>query len=86
MNGERRMRLTKRYMDPPCRPMPDCLITTNMERVFRDMDKNDVADRFMGLDWNTEEDDFMDGFCRQIANQHQTPTTKQSQVPGLGRS
>ena len=26
MNGERRMRLTERYMDPPGQSMPDCLI------------------------------------------------------------
>ena len=26
MNGERRMRLTERYMDPPGQAMPDCLI------------------------------------------------------------
>ena len=40
MNGERRMRLTERYMDPPGRAMPDCLIAArianNLERVFRE--------------------------------------------------
>ena len=38
MNGERRMRLTERYMDPPGQAMPDCLIAArianNMERVL----------------------------------------------------
>lgn len=66
MNGERRMRLTERYMDPPGVAMPDCLIAArianNMERVFREMGKNDVADRFKGFDWKTEEDAFMDGY------------------------
>ena len=66
MNGERRMRLTERYMDPPGRAMPDCLIAArianNLERVFRDMGKADVADRFKGFDWKTEEDAFMDGY------------------------
>lgn len=66
MNGERRMRLTERYMDPPGRAMPDCLIAArianNLERVFREMGKNDVADRFKGFDWKTEEDAFMDGY------------------------
>ena len=66
MNGERRMRLTERYMDPPGRAMPDCLIAArianNMERVFREMGKADVADRFKGFDWKTEEDAFMDGY------------------------
>ena len=66
MNGERRMRLTERYMDPPGRAMPDCLIAArianHMERVFREQGKTDVADRFKGFDWKTEEDAFMDGY------------------------
>ena len=66
MNGERRMRLTERYMDPPGQAMPDCLIAArianNMERVFREMGKNDQADKFKGFDWKTEEDAFMDGY------------------------
>ncbi|PSC05646.1 arsenate reductase (azurin) large subunit [Alsobacter soli] len=66
MNGERRMRLTERYMDPPGRAMPDCLIAArianNLERVFREQGKNEVADRFKGFDWKTEEDAFMDGY------------------------
>ncbi|GLK74941.1 arsenite oxidase large subunit [Methylopila jiangsuensis] len=66
MNGERRMRLTERYMDPPGQAMPDCLIAArlanNLERVFRAAGKNDVADKFKGFDWKTEEDAFMDGY------------------------
>jgi arsenite oxidase large subunit len=66
MNGERRMRLTERYMDPPGQAMPDCLIAArianNLERVFREMGKNDVADKFKGFDWKTEEDAFVDGY------------------------
>jgi arsenite oxidase large subunit len=66
MNGERRMRLTERYMDPPGVAMPDCLIAArlanNMERVFREMGKNDIADRFKDFDWKTEEDAFIDGY------------------------
>ena len=69
MNGERRMRLTERYMDPPGQSMPDCLIAArianNMERVFREMGKNDEADKFKGFDWQTEEDAFMDGYHAQ---------------------
>ena len=45
MNGERRMRLTERYMDPPGQAMPDCLIAArianNMERVLREQGKNE---------------------------------------------
>jgi arsenite oxidase large subunit len=66
MNGERRMRLSERYMDPPGSAMPDCLIAArianNLERVFREMGKAEIADKFKGFDWKTEEDAFMDGY------------------------
>jgi arsenite oxidase large subunit len=66
MNGERRLRLTERYMDPPGQSMPDCIIAArlanNMERVLRDMGDAAYADQFKGFDWQTEEDAFMDGF------------------------
>ena len=66
MNGERRMRLTERYMDPPGQAMPDCLIAArianHMERVLREQGKGQAADKFKGFDWKTEEDAFMDGY------------------------
>ena len=66
MNGERRMRLTERYMDPPGNARPDCLIVAGLaqalERSWRAAGKNDVADKFKGYDWKTEEDAFMDGY------------------------
>ncbi len=66
MNGERRMRLTQRYMDPPGDAMPDCLIAArlanHMERVLREMGDEAYADQFKGFDWQTEEDAFMDGY------------------------
>ena len=66
MNGERRMRLTERYMDPPGQAMPDCLIAARlanaMERVLRDQGKTQEADKFKGFDWKTEEDAFTDGY------------------------
>jgi arsenite oxidase large subunit len=68
MNGERRMRLTERYMDPPGQAMPDCLIAArianHMERVLREQGKNQLADNFKGFDWKTEEDAFMDGYAK----------------------
>jgi arsenite oxidase large subunit len=68
MNGERRMRLTERYMDPPGQAMPDCLIAARianqLERVFREQGKAAVADKFTGFDWKTEEDAFMDGYAK----------------------
>jgi arsenite oxidase large subunit len=68
MNGERRMRLTERYMDPPGQAMPDCLIAARianyMERVFREQGESQPADQFKGFDWKTEEDAFMDGYAK----------------------
>jgi arsenite oxidase large subunit len=66
MNGERRMRLTERYMDPPGQAMPDCLIAArianHLERVLRKMGDDSYADQFQGFDWQTEEDAFIDGY------------------------
>jgi arsenite oxidase large subunit len=66
MNGERRMRLSERYMDPFGNSKPDCLIAAgiaqHMERVLRDMGHDAYADQFKGYDWQTEEDAFMDGY------------------------
>ncbi|UOM37109.1 arsenate reductase (azurin) large subunit [Acuticoccus sp. I52.16.1] len=67
MNGERRMRLTERYMDPPGQAMGDGIIAARlanaMERVFREKGMSEAADKFAGkFDWQTEEDVFMDGY------------------------
>lgn len=68
MNGERRMRLTERYMDPPGRALPDSLIVARLaqalERSWRDAGNLEAAARFQGYDWKTEEDAFMDGYHR----------------------
>jgi arsenite oxidase large subunit len=66
MNGERRMRLTERYKDPPGQAMPDCLIAArianNMQCIFNELGKQEVAVKIDGFDWHTEEDAFMDGY------------------------
>jgi len=66
MNGERRLRLSEKYMDPFGNSRPDCLIAAgiaqHMERVLRDMGHEEYADKFKGYDWKTEEDAFMDGY------------------------
>ena len=66
MNGERRLRLSEKYMDPPGQAKPDCLIAAgiaqHMERVLREMGHDKYADQFKGYDWKTEEDAFMDGY------------------------
>ncbi|WP_315731562.1 MULTISPECIES: arsenate reductase (azurin) large subunit [unclassified Bradyrhizobium] len=71
MNGERRVRLSERYMDPPGQSIPDCLIAARlanaMERVLREQGKTQQADQFKGFDWKTEEDAFMDGYHQHEA-------------------
>jgi arsenite oxidase large subunit len=66
MNGERRLRLTEKYMDAPGSAKPDCLIAAGMaqalERVLREEGRSEYADQFKGYDWATEEDAFMDGY------------------------
>lgn len=66
MNGERRMRLTEKYMDPPGQAMGDAIIAArlanHMERVLREMGQDAYAEQFQGFDWQTEEDVFMDGY------------------------
>ena len=52
MNGERRMRLTERYMDPPGQALPDCIIASKLGEAMG----------FSGYGWKTEEDAFMDGY------------------------
>jgi arsenite oxidase large subunit len=66
MNGERRLRLSERYMDPFGNSKPDCLIAAgiaqHMERVLRAAGNDAYADQFKGYDWASEEDAFMDGY------------------------
>jgi len=66
MNGERRMRLTERYMDPPGQAQPDCLIAArianHLEKAFHALGDDKFAGQFKGFDWQTEEDAFMDGY------------------------
>ncbi|NYZ14822.1 arsenate reductase (azurin) large subunit [Azospirillum sp. RWY-5-1] len=67
MNGERRLRLTERYMDPPGEAMPDALIAARlgnaMEESFRRAGNETYAAQFKGkFGWKTEEDAFMDGY------------------------
>jgi arsenite oxidase large subunit len=71
MNGERRMRITEKYMDAPGQAQPDCIIAArianNLERVFREKGNDSYADQFKGFDWQTEEDAFMDGYHANAA-------------------
>ncbi|MFZ1909420.1 MAG: arsenate reductase (azurin) large subunit [Burkholderiales bacterium] len=66
MNGERRMRLSERFMDPPGTATPDCLIAARIANTMKAMYEAEgnvaMAKRFGGFDWRTEEDAFNDGF------------------------
>ena len=68
MNGERRLRLSERFMDPPGSARPDCLIAADIANALKALylreGKPDMAQRFEGFDWKTEEDAFNDGFRR----------------------
>jgi len=68
MNGERRMRLSEKFIDPPGEALPDCLIAAriaNTVRVLYEAEgKVNMAKRFEGFEWATEEDAFNDGFRR----------------------
>lgn len=68
MNGERRLRLSEKFMDAPGSAKPDCLIAADIANTLKAMytkaGKADMAKRFEGFDWKTEEDAFNDGFRR----------------------
>ncbi|MBN1008778.1 arsenate reductase (azurin) large subunit [Amphritea pacifica] len=66
MNGERRMRLSEKFMDPPGTAKPDCLIAAeianSIKALYEKEGNKTMAQRFSGFDWKTEEDSFNDGF------------------------
>lgn len=66
MNGERRLRLSERFMDPPGIAKADCMIAADManalKRLYDDEGNAEMAQRFSGFDWQSEEDAFNDGF------------------------
>lgn len=66
MNGERRMRLSEKFMDPPGLAKPDCLIAADIAKTLKAMyeeeGNQEMVSRFSGFDWKTEQDAFNDGF------------------------
>lgn len=66
MNGERRMRLTDRFMDAPGSAKGDWLISADIANTLKAMyekeGNKEMADRFKGFNWTKEEDAFNDGF------------------------
>lgn len=68
MNGERRLRLSDKFMDPPGSAKADCLIAADMANTIKAMYEKDgnkeMTARFAGFGWKTEEDAFNDGFAK----------------------
>jgi arsenite oxidase large subunit len=68
MNGERRLRLSEKFMDPPGSAKADCMIAADIANTLKAMylrdGKADMAKRFEGFEWKSEEDAFNDGFRR----------------------
>ena len=66
MNGERRMRLSEKFMDPPGEAKPDCIIAamiaSSVKRLYEADGNAAMAKQFSGFDWKTEQDAFDDGF------------------------
>ncbi|NYT36364.1 arsenate reductase (azurin) large subunit [Allopusillimonas soli] len=66
MNGERRIRLSEKFMDAPGSAMADCLIAAKIANTVRALYEKEgnsaMTERFNGFDWKTEEDAFNDGF------------------------
>lgn len=63
INGERRLRLYQRFMDPPGDAIPDwqilALFARRLRRLYLD-DRNPLmADRFLDYEWRTDEDVFV---------------------------
>lgn len=68
MNGERRLRLSEKFTEPPGSALPDCLIASKIANAICDgyvrANNHGMASRFAGFDWTSEEDAFNDGFRR----------------------
>ena len=86
MNGERRIRLSEKFMDPPGTAKPDCLIAAGMANTLKalyEADGNaDMVERFAGFDWSTEEDAFNDGF-RRAGQAGSPPSTVRAGTPAI---
>ena len=63
INGERRLRLYQRFMDPPGEAIADWEIMARFARRLRALYLEDnnplMANRFLDFDWRTEEDVFI---------------------------
>ena len=85
MNGERRLRLSARFMDPPGSAKADCLIAADIANAikarYEEEENAEMAARFSGFAWETEEDAFNDGF-RQAGQDGAGPIDSQGGPTG----
>ena len=63
INGERRLRLYEKFMDPPGEAIPDWAIIAGVAKRMRQLYLDDnnplMANRFLDYDWRTDEDVFI---------------------------
>ena len=80
MNGEWRMRLSEKFMDPPGVAMPDCLIAAAIANTMKAMYQKEgnaaMVERFSGFDWKTEEDAFNDGSAERAVQVRRRSTAR----------
>ncbi|MGZ3268716.1 MAG: arsenate reductase (azurin) large subunit [Croceibacterium sp.] len=85
MNGERRMRLSQKFMDAPGEAKPDCIIAAmvanKVRALYQAQGNTAMTQRFAGFDWKTEEDAFNDGF-RQAGRPGAGPIDSQGDDTG----
>ncbi len=64
MNGERRLRLYEKFMDPPGEAQPDwkimAMMANTLKKLYEAEGNAEMAKRFSGFDWETDEDVFID--------------------------
>lgn len=85
MNGERRVRLSQKFIDPPGEAKPNCIIAAMVANKIRSpyqaQGNTAIAQRFAGFDWKTEEDAFDNGF-RQAGRPGVAPIASQGDDTG----
>jgi arsenite oxidase large subunit len=85
INGERRMRLYQKFMDPPGTAKPDWQIMALVANHIRDAYVREgnqaMADRFAGYDWKTDADVFLDASRVSAQARSTNPATEQAKAP-----
>ena len=79
INGERRLRLYQKFMDPPGEAKPDwqimAMMAQKLQSLYQAENKADMAARFDGYDWKTDSDVFNDASVSSAKGRGGTGTT-----------